>query len=304
MLFSFGRYVMILVVGATGMVGSEICQRLAGRGEKVRGLTRVTSSTEKVESLRRCGVEICVGDLKDPDSLALACRGVDAVISTASSTLSRQAGDSIESVDDEGQLHLVRAAKNAGVSRFVFVSFRAPASIAFPLAAAKADVEKAIAELNFTIIHASFFMEVWLSPALGFDYTNATARIYGSGTKPVSWVSFRDVAEMCVLALRNPAAERRAIAFGGPEMLSPLEVVARFEEIGGRRFNLEQIPEEALRAQYEGATDPMQKSFAGLMLWNSSGDAINMKPIQKELGIELTSVEQYAHSVLGVATHA
>jgi uncharacterized protein YbjT (DUF2867 family) len=172
------------------------------------------------------------------------------------------------------------------------------------LADAKADVEKAIADLNFTIVHASFFMEVWLSPALGFDYANATARIYGPGTKPVSWVSFRDVAEVCVLALRNPAAERRAIAFGGPEMLSPLEVVGRFEEIGGRPFKLEHIPEEALRAQFEGATDPMQKSFAGLMLWNSSGDAINMTPVQEELGIALTSVDQYARTVLGVATTA
>jgi uncharacterized protein YbjT (DUF2867 family) len=231
----FRRSEMILVVGATGMVGSEICQRLALRGEKVRGLVRATSSTEKVEFLRTCGVEICVGDLKDPDSLAVACRGVDAVVSTASSTLSRQEGDSIESVDEAGQLRLVRAAKTAAVSRFVFLSFRPPAGISFPLADAKAGVEKAIADLNFTIIHASFFMEVWLSPALGFDYTNAAARIYGPGTKPVSWVSFRDVAEMCALALRNPAAERRTIEFGGPNMLTPLEVVARFEEIGAGR---------------------------------------------------------------------
>ena len=57
---------MILVVGATGLLGSEICQKLAGRGEKVRGLIRLTSSSEKVESLRRLGVELCVGDLKDP----------------------------------------------------------------------------------------------------------------------------------------------------------------------------------------------------------------------------------------------
>jgi hypothetical protein len=87
-------------------------------------------------------------------------------------------------------------------------------------------------------------------------------------------------------------------------MLSLLDVVGRFEAIGGRPFKLEHIPEEALRAQYEGATDPMQKSFAGLMLWNSSGDAINMKPIRKELAISLTSVDQYVRSVLGVATPA
>ncbi len=290
---------MILVVGGTGLVGSEICQRLAGRREKVRGLIRATSSPEKVELLRRCGVEVCVGDLKDPGSLAGACRGVDAVISTASSTLSRQAGDSIDSVDDAGQLHLVQAAKAASANRFVFVSFRHPAGISFPLADAKAHVEDAIADLNFTVIQASYFMEVWLSPALGFDYANAAARIYGPGTGPLSWVSFRDVAEVCVLALSNQATVRRTIEFGGPGMLSPLEVVARFEEIGGRPFKLEHIPEEALRAQFNGATDPLQKSFAGLMLMYSSGDAIDMTPVQKELGITLTSVDQYARSVLG-----
>ena len=52
---------MILVVGATGMVGSEICLRLSGRGEKVRALVRTTSSTEKMALLRGRGVEVCVG---------------------------------------------------------------------------------------------------------------------------------------------------------------------------------------------------------------------------------------------------
>ncbi len=292
---------MILVVGATGMVGSEVCQRLSRRGEKVRALVRTTSSAEKVALLRGWCGEICVGDLKDPDSLADACRGVTAVISTASSTLSRQAGDSIESVDDAGQLHLVEAAKSAGVGRFIFVSFRGPAGISFPLADAKAHVEHAIADLNFTTIQASWFMEVWLSPALGFDYLNASARIYGPGTSPVSWVSFPDVAEMCVLALRHPGAERRTIEFGGPAALSPLEVVARFEEIGGKPFKLEHVPEEALRAQFEGATDSMQKSFAALMLAYSSGDAMNMASIQQEFGIKLTNIDQFARMVLGLS---
>jgi uncharacterized protein YbjT (DUF2867 family) len=297
-----GRADMILVVGATGMVGSEICQRLSRRGEKVRALVRTTSSPEKVALLRGCGAEICVGDLKDPDSLANACRGANAVISTASSTLSRQSGDSIESVDDTGQLHLVEAAKSAGISRFIFVSFRRPAGISFPLADAKAHVEQAIRDMNFTTIQASWFMEVWLSPALGFDYSNASARIYGSGTSPVSWVSFPDVAEMCVLALWHPAAERRTIEFGGPDALSPIEVVARFEQIGGKSFKLEHIPDQALRAQFEGATDPLQKSFAALMLGYSSGDAINMTSTQQEFGIKLTNIDQFARNVLGQTT--
>src|SRR5580658_5410700 len=234
---------MILVVGATGLVGSAICQKLAERGEKVRALVRATSAQEKVEALRASGVELWLGDLKDPPSLAAACRGVDAVISTAPSTLSHQPGDSIESVDAAGQLNLVEAAKAANVGRFLFVSFRPMADLSFPLGDAKRRVEQAIQSLNFTIIQASFFMEVWLSPALGFDYANANARIYGAGTNPISWVSFRDVAEMCALGLRHRAAERRVIEFGGPEALSPLEVVARFQEINGKSFRVEHVPE-------------------------------------------------------------
>jgi uncharacterized protein YbjT (DUF2867 family) len=293
---------MILVVGATGLLGTEICRRLVKQGEEIRALVRTTSSPEKVESLETYGVELCVGDLKDTDSLASACEDVNAVISTASSTLSRQAGDSIESVDDHGQLNLVEASKAAGVDRFVFVSFRRPANLPFPLADAKAHIEDAIKALNFTTIRASWFMEVWLSPALGFDYANASARIYGLGTSPVSWVSFKDVAEMCVRALRHPSAERRIIEVGGPEALSPLEVVARFEQIGGRPFKLEHISDQALRAQFEAATDSLQKSFAALMLGYSAGDAIDVRPIQDEFGIELTSINEYARGVLEQST--
>ena len=289
---------MILVAGATGLVGSAVCQDLAGRGEKVRALVRATSAKEKLEALRSCGAELCIGDLKDPGSLTTACRGVDAVVSTASSTLSRQPGDSIESVDATGQLNLVNAARAANIARFVFVSFRRPRGISFPLADAKRAVEEAVAGLNFTIIQASWFMEVWLSSALGFDYPNRTARIYGPGTKPISWVSFRDVAAMCALALRSPAADRRTIEFGGPEALTPLEVVARFERIGGKPFYIEHVPEQALRSQFDAAADPMQKTFAGLMLGYLYGDAIDMAPVVDQFGIKLTSVDEYAHRVL------
>src|ERR1017187_3177685 len=289
---------MILVVGATGLVGSEVCQKLIGRGEQVKALVRTTSSKDKIEALRSSGVELCVGDLKDPQSIVAACQGVNAVISTASSTLTRQPGDSIESVDAAGQLNLVNAAKDANVGRFLFVSFRRPPGISFPLSDAKEQVENAVTSLNFTIIQASWFMEVWLSPALGFDYGNAAARIYGPGTSPISWVSFRDVAEICAVALRHPAAEQRTIEFGGPEALSPLEVVARFERIGGRPFRLEHVPESALLAQFEGATDSMQKSFAALMLGYLHGDAINVAPVVGTFGIKLTNVNEYARSVL------
>jgi uncharacterized protein YbjT (DUF2867 family) len=291
---------MILVVGATGMLGSEICLRLAKRGETVRALVRKTSAVERTELLREAGVELVVGDLKDPSSLTCACQGVDSIISTASSTFSRQEGDSIETVDGAGQLNLVEAAAAAGVPRFVFVSFRRPKGVSFPLGDAKAQVENAIKAFNFTIIQASYFMQSWLTPLLGFDYVTGTARVYGSGNNPASWVSVKDVAEICAMTLNNPSAARRTIEFGGPEALTPLEVIAKFEELTGKSFKVEHVPEAAVLAQFEAASDSMEKTFAALMLGYMLGDAIEMKSVQQEFGIRLTSVDEYAREAVAL----
>jgi hypothetical protein len=46
----------------------------------------------------------------------------------------------------------------------------------------------------------------------------------------------------------------------------------------------------------------LQKSFAALMLGYSSGDAMDVRPIQSEFGIELTSINEYARGVLEQST--
>src|SRR5467141_193409 len=107
-----GRFsTMILVVGATGLLGGEICRRLRERGQPVRALARHTSDPSKVQRLKSLGPEIVRGDLKDRASLDQACRGAATVISTASTTLSRQPDDSIGGVDQDGQMQLVDAAE-------------------------------------------------------------------------------------------------------------------------------------------------------------------------------------------------
>jgi len=289
---------LILVVGSTGLLGSEVCRRLAARKHQVRALVRPTAAQDKLDALRAFGVGIVTGDLKDPESLEAATHGATAIISTASSTLSRQAGDSIETVDLKGQLNLVEAAKVNGVRRFIFVSFRNDPQVQHPLAVAKQAVEQSLRDLDYTILQASWFMQVWLSAALGFDYQNAKARIYGDGHNKISWVSFPDVAEFCQAAVENPAARRRIIEVGGPEPLSPLEVVRIFEGEAGRKFHVEHVPEEALQAQMAAATDSLQRTFAGLMVQYAHGDSIDMQPVLQQFPIQLTSVRDYAKSVL------
>jgi uncharacterized protein YbjT (DUF2867 family) len=289
---------MILVVGATGLLGTRICERLRAEGQPVRALVRRTSNPDKDNALRLLGCELATGDLKEPPQIQAACQGISALISTASSTLSRQPGDSIQSVDLQGQLTLVSAAKSAGIRRFVFVSFRDDPTVQYPLTQAKRSVERAIADLDFTSVQASYFMEVWLSPALGFDYIHRRARIYGSGSKPISWVSYRDVAEFCIAPVLRSVASRSVLEVGGPEALTPLEVVRIFEEQSGRLFEVETVPEAKLREQLDSATDPLEKSFAGIMLKYAHGEAIDMRGLLESIPVRLTSVREYARTAL------
>ena len=294
---------MNLVVGATGLLGGEICRQLAAKSKSVRALVRSTSDPTKVKALKEYRVELVEGDLKDRPSLDVACQGVTTVITTASTTRSRQEGDTIQTVDLQGQVSLVDAAKAAGAEHFVYISYRhIDPDVDCPLSNAKRTVEQHLKEsgLTYTILWPGLFMEAWLSPRLGFDYPNAKARIYGSGQKKNPWISFRDVAQWAVAVLDHPTARNATVNVGG-ELASPLEVVKIFEEVGGRPFTIEHVPEDALRAQKASASDPLQKTFAALMLGYATGVPVDAEAAPMTLPAQLTSVREYAQHVLGAS---
>ena len=290
----------VLVVGATGILGSEICSELSKKGHHVRGVIRPTSDKSKVDRLKSMGVEPVEADLKETKSVEMACRGEQAVITTASITFSRQPGDSIETVDAEGQLNLVDAAKREGVRRFVYTSYSGGISEPCPLTDAKRGVEKRVkaSGLEYTILRPTYYMESWLSPSLGFDYANAKATIYGTGEKGISWISLFDVARFGAASLDKPEVSlNRTLELGGPKALSPLETVKIFERATGRKFAIQNVPVEALVQQRDSAPDSLQKSFAALCLAVANGDAIDMREMLKSFPMRLTSVEEYAKRV-------
>ncbi len=289
---------IVLVAGATGVLGGEICRQLIEEGRQVRALVRITSDTAKVAALKDMGVEVVEADLKDRASLAKAVSGAAAIISTVSSSFSRQEGDTIQSVDEAGQTNLVRAAVEAGISQFVFISFCTMQG-EFPLQSAKRNVEKQLVDsgMKYTILQPTYFMDIWLSPALGFDAAARRATIYGSGKNKVSWIPVPDVAFFAVSALDNKELENATIELGGPQQLSPLEVVAIFEKISGTSFEIQHVPDEALAAQAQQAADPLSQSFAGLLTTVAAGSVIEMKGVFADLQKELTTVEEYARSV-------
>ncbi len=290
---------MILVVGATGMVGTSVCRRLIERGQEVRALVRPTSDPAKVAVLETLGADVVRGDLRDPASLAGACRDVSAVICTASSMpFGYAAGvNDIATTDLAGVLHLIDAARASGaVEHFVYTSFSGNIDLDFPLRNAKRTVEDhlRLSGLAYTILRPSYFMEVWLSPAVGFDAANATASIYGAGENPISWISLEDVAEVAVRSLDNPVARNAVLEIGGPEAIGPNRVVELFERAYGRSFAVQHVPADALAAQQQAATDPMQQSFTGLMRCYAAGDRIEMRGLLQAMPMALTSVEAYA----------
>jgi len=290
----------VLVVGATGLLGNEVSVKLVGRGHKVRALVRSTSNPDRLGRLQSLGVEPVTGDLKDSKSLENACRGQDVLISTASCTFSRQEGDSIETVDRLGLHSLIDAARRTNIHHFVFTSFSGTIDVPSPLRDAKRSVEKHLEDsgLSYTILRPSYFMEVWLSPALGFDFAKDSATIYGAGAAGISWISYRDVAEFAVQSIEKPSARNRVLEIGGPEGLSPLEVVRIFERLSGRKYQVTHVSDETLRQQFAGAPDPLQKSFAALMLSYAAGDKVPMTETLREFPLKLTSVEEYARSVM------
>jgi uncharacterized protein YbjT (DUF2867 family) len=288
-----------LVVGATGYLGGKVCRELAAQGKPVTGMVR-GGEDAKIAPLRDAGVELVEGDLKDPASLERACQGKTAVISTASASLSRQAGDNIKSVDLDGQKSLIDAAKSAGVGKFVYISFSSNMTTDGPVTAAKREVEQYLmaSGLDYTILRCGFLMEIMVAPIVGFDYANGKAVVYGSGEEPLSLLSMDDVAKMVALCLDHPEASNAVIQFGGPAPVTLHQVVAAFEEVSGRGFEMQHVPEEALVAAWEGSEDPVSKSINALMVDFAHADVIDMDATLATFPVEMTSVREYAAKVL------
>jgi uncharacterized protein YbjT (DUF2867 family) len=290
---------MILVVGATGLLGSEICRRLRERGRDVRALVRAGSAREA--ALRALGVHIATGDLRDRGSLVAACRDVDAVISTATAMGSKDRALSLNEVDRKGQLRLVDVARQSGVRTFVYVSASPNLGPRAPLIRYKRQVERAVrlSGMQWTILQPSAYMEVWLGAQLGWDHVAGRAVVFGSGKHPVPFISIGDVAEHAIRALDDPRLANVDLPLGGPQMLTPREVVRIFEQESGRRYATRHVP-RIFPSLFTPLVELFHEGFASGMSMGaqtSRGDPID-SPLQRELELPLTTVREYAARIV------
>lgn len=291
---------LVLVVGATGELGSEIVRQLCGSGKSVRAVVRKTADSLKRARIANLPVEVIDADLTDHASLDDACSGVTTVVSTATAIMSRSNSDTIQTVDEVGQMALVDAAKRNGVKRFVYISF-IPSPLQYAFQAAKRSVEARLREsgVSYTILQPTAFMEIWLSPAVGFDPKGGNVSIPGDGTNPVSWVSIHDVARFAVAATFGAAFSNQIIPIGGPEALTPLRVVEIFQDLGSPEMTINHIPEPALVNMFEQASDPVQQALAASMLNTARGQVVSSRPMQELLPGRLRTVREYAAQLLG-----
>jgi uncharacterized protein YbjT (DUF2867 family) len=222
---------MVLVVGATGLVGGMITRRLLEQGLDVRILVRPNSN---YQALVEAGAKPVEGDLKDRSSLVAVCEGVDKLITTASAG-SRGAPDTPDSVDLHGNCHLIDAARAAGVQQFIFVStIGADEASPVPLLRAKAQAEEHLRRsgVTYTILASHTLMDLLLHLVIGEPARLGNpVTLVGEGRRQHSFIAARDLAAFAAAVVGHPAALDRRLMIGGPRPVSLRDVVSTYERV-------------------------------------------------------------------------
>jgi len=237
---------VILLTGATGVIGGELLSLLLAGGHEVRALVR---EPRRLKS-NRVHVQIALGDLADPFSLRHALRGVDTVIHLAA-TIRDQPGGKIEELNGLATVRLLRAAERVGAERFLFFSaLNAHDFQRTRFFRSKALAERAVlaAPLQATVFAPSIVYHP-ADPWIGLLQRLArlpAVPVSGTGEAAYDPIWARDVAR-CVLAALDadggPSAEDgRRYELAGPERLSYEQIVRTVLDALGRRRPLLHLP--------------------------------------------------------------
>jgi uncharacterized protein YbjT (DUF2867 family) len=289
---------MILVAGATGMVGGMIVDGLLARGKRVRALVR---SAKSAEIFQARGVDTALGDLKDRASLDRACAGAEVVITTANSA-SRGGSDTPESVEEQGNRNLIDAARAAGVRQFVFVSaLGSDLNSPVPLLRGKAIAEQYLREsgLTHTILMPNLYLEIWCPNIVGrAAQAGQPVTLIGEGRRQHSMISAADVAAFAVAAAGNERAYNRVLVVGGPQAVTWHDVIAAHERVQGRKIEVRYLP-------LGGVLPGLPDFVSGFMnLLETYDSVIPMESLAQEFGVRQVTVDECIERQLEAAATA
>ncbi len=290
---------MILIVGASGRLGSEVAELLLAQGKAVRAMTRTPLNLAHLEQQ---GAEVVSGDLRNPASLLSACQGVEQVVAVAHALVGKGVNNP-RTVDDAGNRQLIDAAKAAGVKHFVFVSVRG-ASPDSPLEffRIKYRTEEYLqaSGLSFTIMHPSAFMDLWAELVGQPLVEQGKTTIFGRGTNPINFVAVEDVARFVGIALEDARARNRVIEVGGPENLTLNQLAGFFERASRRQAKIRHIPLPMMRIMtilMQPINPALSRQIRAGIYMDTADLRYDMTRTASEFGIQLTPLEELARRI-------
>jgi NADH dehydrogenase len=298
---------MILVAGGTGFVGGGIVRELVRRGKSVAVLTRDASPAKRSPSPV---LEFRGGDVTRPESLAVAMRGVEAVVGCQqfpnSPIENPGKGYTFEKVDAEGTENLVRAAMAAGVKRYIYLSGVGAAPEGPHWFRAKWRAETAVREsgLKYTILRPSWVYgpeDHSLNRFLGMSrFLPFVPLIGNAGKQRMQPVFIDDVGRAVAESLDNPAAANQIFELGGPDAMSMTEVVQTALQVAGRKRLLLSSPKPVMKLvasvlQFAPGR-PLTPDAVDFITGDALGDPA---AIQRALGLRLTPLREALATYLG-----
>ena len=234
---------MILCVGATGLLGGTVVEELLKRGKKVRCFVRQDSDTIRLE---KTGVEIIRGSLRDRKVIAAALHNIDAVISSfATNIVKDRSAAALWENDYEGNLSLIKCSREAGVKKFIFVSYWGLAKFGnFEHGKIKKVVEDllAVSGIDYTVFRVTT-LATDMSLLLGRRLIKkGWAPLFMKPHEKIRPILIEDLAWCMADALDNQKASCRVIEVAGKEEYDFISFQELFCKAIGKRVRFVFIP--------------------------------------------------------------
>jgi uncharacterized protein YbjT (DUF2867 family) len=284
---------MILVIGATGTLGSALLQQLAPSGTAVRVLVR---TPERAQAFKQQGVDAHVGDLSIPETLPPALAGVDQIFFSC-------AADPQQTV---WHRNLLRAAQQAGVSRIVKISAsKATLDVPVPIKRwhAQSDAELMDSRLDYAILRAGGFMQNT------FQWKNSILTkgcfFMPFGEARVAMVDGRDIAATAARLLACDEHWNGIHELTGPAAVSYDEVALSFSKALGRPVRYVRVSFDQARDNMIGYGMPewLASAVTDTYRFMAAGNASDVSDaIERITGKPATSFDQFAQDSAAVFT--
>lgn len=278
---------IILVVGATGMLGEPVARQLEKDGYAVRVLAR---NPEKAKAKIGDSFEFVMGDVEVPSSLEKAFEGCFGV------HINLRGGPKAEDFDrieHRGTVNVAEVSAKMGVQRITYLSGAAvfEENSWFPSAKAKLQAESAIRKsgVPYSIFCATHFME-----SLSLAIRGKRASVIGKQPHSLHWLAASDYAKMVSKSFQLPEASNKRFFVYGPEAVTMTEALKKYCSIVHPDVKVSSVPIWFLSLIGKVSFNAESQFIAELMkFFEKVGEGGDPTEANRLLGTPTTTLEQW-----------